>query len=55
MTEETIGREMMKQGYSRRDFLKFCGMLAAAAGMPGSARLAAQVLRKQGTPAGHLA
>ncbi len=48
MTEETIGREMMKRGYSRRDFLKFCGTLAAAAGMPGSARLAAQVLQSRG-------
>ena len=47
MTEDPIGREMMKRGYSRRDFLKFCGMIAAAAGMPGSARLVAEILQNK--------
>ena len=33
----TVWEQSRRQGYSRRDFLKFCSWLAAAAGVPASA------------------
>lgn len=39
--QESIMQSLMKRGVSRRDFLKFCGVMAAALGLPKSA--AAQI------------
>ena len=33
----TIWEQAQRKGYSRRDFLRFCSWLAAAAGIPTSA------------------
>ena len=47
MREETIAKQMEREGLSRRDFLRYCTLLAAAAGMPGSARLVAETLQNK--------
>ena len=47
MAEETIAQHLERERFSRRDFLRYCALLAAAAGMPGSARLVAQTLQSK--------
>lgn len=44
MAEETIYRHLMESGVSRRDFVKYCGMLAASMGLWRAAPVAASGL-----------
>lgn len=46
--EESIARSLLRRGVSRRDFLKFCGVMAATLAMPHSA--AAQIEQALSAP-----
>lgn len=46
--QESIAQSLLKRGVSRRDFLKFCGVMAAALAMPKSA--AAQIEQALASP-----